>query len=578
MQHSEATAECDVDLSQLISVSVDFKTLQIFLRSVVGRVTKLEADEAERDKNVAECMSAIDELRNRAAKNAAPTKSTSPSAADSSDLDLLKDGLEALKARVNSLASGKQAEANGAAAASESHVQPQVPDSELLNRIAALEKELVETRRLSEERDAELDKKIGSLRAALATASRNTAGDSPAAASAAGHNPELEKDVALLQRDVQDLQRQLKDAQKELESQRGTIAKLEPLLNEREKPKSPTPAPIISSGIDNEALAAINEAIRLQGEMLKAQKEEIRSVGEECSRNASAMQEKAARQDVAALQERTEARQGELAAQCNDHAQRLEAIGKAIQAIEAKLKSVGKDRTDDAADLEKLRNLCAALDKAVQQLSIAVKSGQGSGAASNNSGIEAALIEDLRNQIGSLDNATRSDNEWMKGQIIEIRAVIEHIHHSKADASLVANKAEREYVENSMEKLMREVEQVLNATNAGLIDTLDKSLNILRDMIDGKATKADVTKLQSMMNEDQVGTVPEGLTGFKGYRCLGCNRSLEGMRQRPMGGNFSSFMNRLPNNQRPINSSQGVRVPVAPPPSAGYIGAPPGSA
>ena len=137
---------------------------------------------------------------------------------------------------------------------------------------------------------------------------------------------------------------------------------------------------------------------------------------------------------------------------------------------------------------------------------------------------------------------------------------------------MVANKAERDFVENSMEKLMREVEQVLNATNAGLIDTLDKSLNILRDMIDGKATKQDVTRLQSMINEDNgAGTVPEGLTGFKGYRCLGCNRTMEGMRQRPMGNNFTTFMNRLPNGPK-AGSSHGTRQPVSgPTPPAGYI-------
>ena len=143
-----------------------------------------------------------------------------------------------------------------------------------------------------------------------------------------------------------------------------------------------------------------------------------------------------------------------------------------------------------------------------------------------------------------------ADVQRTKEQIIEIRATIDHIHHTKADASLVANKAERDYVENALEKLMREVEQVMNSTNAGLIDTLDKSLGILRDMIDGKASKADVARMRGAAGAEEPGSVPEGLMGYKSYRCLGCNRTVDAMRTRPMGSNFSNFMNRLPASPR----------------------------
>ncbi|CCW67861.1 unnamed protein product [Phytomonas sp. Hart1] len=95
---------------------------------------------------------------------------------------------------------------------------------------------------------------------------------------------------------------------------------------------------------------------------------------------------------------------------------------------------------------------------------------------------------------------------------------------------------------------MREVEQVLNATNAGLIDTLDRSLGILRDMIDSKASKQDVTRLQESVGEG--GGVGQGaadvLTGFKGYRCLGCNRVVDNLRPRTLGSKMNPFLNRNP--------------------------------
>ena len=166
---------------------------------------------------------------------------------------------------------------------------------------------------------------------------------------------------------------------------------------------------------------------------------------------------------------------------------------------------------------------------------------------------EGLVPQAVHDQLAQVAQAALRDREWTQGQVVEIRATIEHIHHTKADAALVANKAERDYVENALEKLMREVEQVLNSTNAGLIDTLDKSLGILRDMIDGKASKGDVAKLKQSVaaggdvdGGGGVGSVPDGLMGYRSYRCLGCNRTVEAMRPRPMGANFASFMNRLP--------------------------------
>jgi hypothetical protein len=248
---------------------------------------------------------------------------------------------------------------------------------------------------------------------------------------------------------------------------------------------------------------------------------------------------------------------------------------------------VERNVTSLGDDVDRLR---AAVDELRKNSGGATGAGGATGGSDANRGKggDEALASAMQKQLNDILADTAQNIDWTKGQILEIRATIEHIHHTKADTALVANKAERDFVENSMEKLMREVEQVLNATNAGLIDTLDKSLNILRDMIDGKATKQDVVKLQTMINEDQLGgggngNVPEGLTGFKSYRCLGCNRTMDGMRQRPMGANFSTFMNRLPPNSSSSASRPGTtnpqqqvsqaRVAVAgPSPPAGYIG------
>lgn len=93
------------------------------------------------------------------------------------------------------------------------------------------------------------------------------------------------------------------------------------------------------------------------------------------------------------------------------------------------------------------------------------------------------------------------------------------------------------------------MEQVLNATNAGLIDTLDKSLNILRDMLDGKANKKDIAALQQMMNEEAATqNAADALTGFKGFRCLGCNRPVDSLRPRPLPAKLNAFVNRNPQN------------------------------
>jgi hypothetical protein len=173
---------------------------------------------------------------------------------------------------------------------------------------------------------------------------------------------------------------------------------------------------------------------------------------------------------------------------------------------------------------------------------------------------QATLKAGLAPAVGAA-TATPPDNaavpndvqQSLAHQVLDIRATVDHLIHGKADAAQVANKAERDYVEGALEKLMQEVERVINITNASLIDTLDKSLGLLRDMIDGKATKADLAKARLLGAQGSAGAngvdtqqVPDGLIGFKSYRCLGCNRTVEAMRVRPMGSSAQAFSAKLP--------------------------------
>ncbi|CAD2219375.1 hypothetical protein, conserved [Angomonas deanei] len=170
------------------------------------------------------------------------------------------------------------------------------------------------------------------------------------------------------------------------------------------------------------------------------------------------------------------------------------------------------------------------------------------------------LIQELQRQLLRQSESTNKGNDMTMDEVERLREMIQQLDYRKADATLVANKAERDYVENALERLMREVEQVLNATNAGLIDTLDKSLNILRDMIDGKATKQDIQRLQLLASRDGAsGASPDGLTGFKGYRCLGCNRPMENLRPRSLPSKMDTFLNRTPQNYPQDNVTRSIQ-------------------
>lgn len=226
---------------------------------------------------------------------------------------------------------------------------------------------------------------------------------------------------------------------------------------------------------------------------------------------------------------------------------RLEEINDRLENADAEAKRLDDDKADRHA-MQRLRddmqNLKRLMDLNAKRDLSRMNTEGGEGA---DGGETRALFNDLQQQfLDQMQNAM-SDKELAREEMSNLSEFVRQLDHRKADATLVANKAERDYVENALERLMREVEQVLNATNAGLIDTLDKSLNILRDMINGKATKQDIARLQQMIEEEGGSkAAADGLMGFKGYRCLGCNRPVDSIRPRTLPSSMDPFLNRNP--------------------------------
>ncbi|KAG5509459.1 hypothetical protein JKF63_06769 [Porcisia hertigi] len=253
------------------------------------------------------------------------------------------------------------------------------------------------------------------------------------------------------------------------------------------------------------------------------------------------------------------------------------ALSSRISRAEADIERLKEAKADRTA-LHKLRDDLDSLQRLVERSSEQGLHGADLDSEAVSQGMEGMLRE-LQGELSALKEA---DNARFGGGLggndgKELLDRLERLENCKADATLVANKAERDYVENALERLMREVEQVLNATNAGLIDTLEKSLGILRDMIDGKATKQDVAKLQGWMAESNLGGgggagAPDGLTGFKGFRCLGCNRPMDSMRPRALAAPMSPFLNRNPQNHIQDNVTRTIQQQQAPPRAGGGAG------
>lgn len=225
---------------------------------------------------------------------------------------------------------------------------------------------------------------------------------------------------------------------------------------------------------------------------------------------------------------------------------KLEELHDRLRLMEDELKRLEDERVDRNA-LQKLRDDLQNLKRLVEMYEKREASRLSAEAEGADSTEAKTLLLELQGQVVEQMQSAHSDKEEMREEVSNVLELVRQLDHRKADATLVANKAERDYVENALERLMREVEQVLNATNGGLIDTLDKSLNILRDMIDAKASKQDIARLQQLMEEEGGNkAAADGLMGFKGYRCLGCNRPVDSLRSRTMPTSIDPFLNRNP--------------------------------
>lgn len=297
-------------------------------------------------------------------------------------------------------------------------------------------------------------------------------------------------------------------------------------------------------------IAKLQEALRRLREETAALESAVDAATRECGRLEVA---KADRTAVDALQERLAGGAGSSASDAAATASRLDDLQGLLDGVMAAVEQLDSDKADKAALRRAQEDLASLETTAGQNAQLEAAAGGGGSPA-----VTESLLRDLQQQLLSQAEAGGSERESARDDLEAMRELIDQLDRRKADGALVANKAERDYVENALERLMREVEQVLNATNAGLIDTLDKALNILRDMLDGKASKGDINRLRQQMATEGGGAAADGLTGFKGYRCLGCNRAMDTLRPRSTAAKLDPFLNRNPQNHPQDNVTRTI--------------------
>lgn len=75
-----------------------------------------------------------------------------------------------------------------------------------------------------------------------------------------------------------------------------------------------------------------------------------------------------------------------------------------------------------------------------------------------------------------------------------------------------------------------------------MASSLDRALRLLRDMVDSKASMSDVRRaIAALERQEDYDASSEALTGFRGFRCLGCNRKLDALRPRPAGSSANAL-------------------------------------
>mmetsp|Transcript_72587 Transcript_72587/g.122168 ORF Transcript_72587/g.122168 Transcript_72587/m.122168 type:complete len:196 (-) Transcript_72587:2926-3513(-) len=133
----------------------------------------------------------------------------------------------------------------------------------------------------------------------------------------------------------------------------------------------------------------------------------------------------------------------------------------------------------------------------------------------------------------------KADNAIMGSEVVNLKELMEMMNQRKADTDIVMRKAETTYVDHAVANARKEMIDTLNTASAGIVDTLDKSLNVLRGMLDTKADAMEVHTIKQHFAdrglEDQAGT--DGLAGF---RCLSCNKVVD-MRPKALPGSWGQF-------------------------------------
>jgi myosin heavy subunit len=143
---------------------------------------------------------------------------------------------------------------------------------------------------------------------------------------------------------------------------------------------------------------------------------------------------------------------------------------------------------------------------------------------------------------------TKADKVEVYKEFSEKSEAIDRLEQVKADSNIVARKAEREYVDSTMDKNRREIESMINSTNANTADLFAKDLEYLKILIDEKSSIKDLRTLRDMLlksgGEKSDNNNGEALAGK--MRCLSCNQELvQGMRSRPTSMSFTGFMSEV---------------------------------
>jgi len=150
------------------------------------------------------------------------------------------------------------------------------------------------------------------------------------------------------------------------------------------------------------------------------------------------------------------------------------------------------------------------------------------------------LVKALNNHAKQIQQLflNKADVTNLDGSFLSLKEMMEALDQRKLDTDVGMRKAEHTYVDLAIGGLRREMINTLNTASSGIVDTLDKSLNVLRGMLDTKADQVEFHQMkQLMMDRGMDEPTADGLAGF---RCLSCNKTMD-MRTRPAPSTWGQF-------------------------------------